>query len=114
MDVDTTTGHVSGHQDVFGAGLQVGQGKLSLFLALATVKCASVELGRGRVEEKQGEWMSPQRDEAYGETGYGSTFHYCIPIQKLKQIIHATVITKNQLEATMTHDSVEQVAQQYQ
>jgi len=44
VDVDTAAGDVSGHQDVFGSGLQVGQSELSLLLALATVERASVEL----------------------------------------------------------------------
>lgn len=37
VDVDAAAGHVGGHQDVFGPGLQVGQGKLSLLLAFAAV-----------------------------------------------------------------------------
>lgn len=53
MDVDTSAGHICSHQDVLGAGLEVGEGKLSLLLALATVERASIVLYRERQESKR-------------------------------------------------------------
>lgn len=44
MDVDTSTRHVCGHQDVFGSGFEVGESKLSLLLAFAAVQRASIVL----------------------------------------------------------------------
>lgn len=44
VDVDAASGHVGGHQDVFGAGLQVGEGELTLLLAFAAVQGAGVVL----------------------------------------------------------------------
>ncbi len=49
LDIDTSTSNVSGHQDVFGSCLEIGQRKLSLLLAFATVQRASVVL-RGEEE----------------------------------------------------------------
>lgn len=56
MDVDATSGHVRGHQDVLGPGLEVGEGELSLLLALPTVQGAGVVLWerRGSVGAHQG------------------------------------------------------------
>lgn len=48
VDVDTSPSHVGGHQDVLGSSLQVGQSKLSLLLALATVQRASIVLRETR------------------------------------------------------------------
>lgn len=44
LDVDTTTSHVCGHQDVFGSGFEVGEGELSLLLAFTTVQRAGIVL----------------------------------------------------------------------
>lgn len=46
MDVNTSTSNVRGHQDVFGSSLEVGERKLSLLLAFATVQRARVVLRR--------------------------------------------------------------------
>ena len=50
LDVDTTAGHVGGHQDVLGAGLQTRKGELTLFLTLATVQ-------RGRIVTEKGKTL---------------------------------------------------------
>jgi len=39
LDVNTTTGHVGGNQDLFNALLERGKREVTLFLALATVQC---------------------------------------------------------------------------
>ena len=44
LDVDTTSGHVGGHQDVLGSRFQVRERKFTLLLALTTVQCTSIEL----------------------------------------------------------------------
>lgn len=44
LDIDTTTRNVCGHQDIFGSCLEVGERKLSLFLAFATMQRASIVL----------------------------------------------------------------------
>lgn len=49
VDIDTTTSNVCGHQDIFGSCLEIGERKLSLLLAFATVQRASIVL---REEER--------------------------------------------------------------
>lgn len=44
LDVDTSTGDVGGHQDIFGSCFKVGEGELSLLLTFATVQRAGVVL----------------------------------------------------------------------
>lgn len=44
FDVDTTSGDIGGHQNVFGSVFQRSQSKLSLFLALSTVQSTRVVL----------------------------------------------------------------------
>lgn len=44
LDVDTSPSDVRGHQDVFSARFEVGQGELSLLLALPAVQRAGVVL----------------------------------------------------------------------
>lgn len=44
LDVNTSAGHISSDQDVLAAGLETGQGVLSLFLALASVEGTSIVL----------------------------------------------------------------------
>lgn len=47
LDVDTSTGDVCGHQDIFSSCLKVGEGELSLLLAFTTVQRAGIVLQRG-------------------------------------------------------------------
>lgn len=49
LDIDTSTSNVCGHQDIFGSCLEIGERKLSLLLAFATVQRASIVL----CEEKE-------------------------------------------------------------
>lgn len=44
LDIDTSTSNVCGHQDIFGSRLKIGEGKLTLLLAFATVQRAGVVL----------------------------------------------------------------------
>lgn len=44
VDIDTSTSNICSHQDVFGSCLEIGQRKLSLLLAFATVQRASIVL----------------------------------------------------------------------
>ena len=44
LDVDTSTSNVRRHQDIFGSRFEVGERKLSLLLAFATVQRASIVL----------------------------------------------------------------------
>lgn len=44
MDVDTTSSHVGGHQDILGPGFQVGESKLTLLLAFAAMQGAGIVL----------------------------------------------------------------------
>lgn len=44
LDVNTSTSNVCGHQDIFGSCLEVGESKLSLLLAFATVQRAGIVL----------------------------------------------------------------------
>lgn len=44
LDVDTSSGDVCGHQDVFGSSFEVGEGELSLLLAFTAVQRAGVVL----------------------------------------------------------------------
>lgn len=44
VDIDTSTSNVCGHQDIFGSCFEVGERKLSLFLAFSTVQRTSIVL----------------------------------------------------------------------
>lgn len=44
LDINTSTSNVCGHQDIFGSRFEVGERKLSLLLAFATVQRASIVL----------------------------------------------------------------------
>ena len=48
LDVNTSTSHVSGHQDVLGAGLQTRQGELTLLLPFATVQRRGIVAEMGK------------------------------------------------------------------
>lgn len=51
VDIDTSTSNVGGHQDIFGSCLEVGERKLSLLLAFATVQRASIVLSEEKTTE---------------------------------------------------------------
>lgn len=44
LDINTSTSNVCGHQDIFGSCFEIGEGKLSLLLAFATVQRAGIVL----------------------------------------------------------------------
>ena len=44
FDVDTSTRHISGHKHVFCTIFETRQGKLSLLLTFATMKCCGIVL----------------------------------------------------------------------
>lgn len=44
LDIDTSTSNIRGHQDIFGSRLEIGESKLSLLLAFATMQRAGIVL----------------------------------------------------------------------